>query len=375
MAQFMEELADLEDFALVERLLPEGWEEQARTLGALRRPRKFKTAKALLRGLLVHLLGSLSLRSAAVQLAQAGLVSVSDVALLKRLRGAGEWLRWLAEGVLLRAAGVDPHCFAGLPALRVLDATRVKEPGPRGSHWRVFYAIGLPDLRCEELHISPVKQGESFHRFTLPPGTLAIADRGYAHPGGIAAVLQGGAEVLVRINLTNVPLLDQAGRPLRILKGLRRLRIGELAELDVGLPVGDAVYPMRLCALRTSTTAAAKARRRAVRAATKKKRQVRPDTLAAANFVIVLTSLSAAAASVKRVLEIYRARWQIELAFKRLKSLLGLGHLKKTDPVSARAWLHGKLLVALLLQALQTAARSFSPWGYPLEPLGPGDAL
>lgn len=60
----------------------------------------------------------------------------------------------------------------------------------------------------------------------------------------------------------------------------------------------------------------------------------------------------------------YRARWQIELVFKRLKSLAGLGHLKKHDPQAARAWLQGKLLVALLIDALRMASEAFSPWGY-----------
>jgi hypothetical protein len=66
------------------------------------------------------------------------------------------------------------------------------------------------------------------------------------------------------------------------------------------------------------------------------------------------------------VLELYRGRWQVELALERLKSILGLGHLKKTDPAAARAWLHGKLLLAFLIEAMIGAAERFSPWGYPL---------
>jgi len=68
--------------------------------------------------------------------------------------------------------------------------------------------------------------------------------------------------------------------------------------------------------------------------------------------------------SAGEVLELYRARWQIELVFKQLKSLAGLGHLKKHDSQAARAWLQGKLLVALLIDALRVASEAFSPWGY-----------
>jgi hypothetical protein len=50
-----------------------------------------------------------------------------------------------------------------------------------------------------------------------------------------------------------------------------------------------------------------------------------------------------------------------------MKSLLGLGHLPKKDPASARAWLHGKLFVSLLVERMVEAANSFSPWGYRLD--------
>lgn len=45
---------------------------------------------------------------------------------------------------------------------------------------------------------------------------------------------------------------------------------------------------------------------------------------------------------------------------------MGLGHLKKTDPQAATAWVHGKLLVAFLLEALIAAGQRFFPWGCPL---------
>ena len=59
------------------------------------------------------------------------------------------------------------------------------------------------------------------------------------------------------------------------------------------------------------------------------------------------------------VLEIYRGRWQIELVFKRLKSIIGLGHLPKQDPVGAKAWIHGKLFAAFLIEALISAGERF----------------
>jgi IS4 transposase len=66
--------------------------------------------------------------------------------------------------------------------------------------------------------------------------------------------------------------------------------------------------------------------------------------------VIVFTTRSRG--STTDVLRSYRFGWQIELAFKRLKSLAQLGHLPKHDDRSSRAWLYGKLLFTLLAQKL-----------------------
>jgi IS4 transposase len=119
--------------------------------------------------------------------------------------------------------------------------------------------------------------------------------------------------------------------------------------------------------LKKNKPAAEKARLQALRESRKKGHQVRPETLEAAAYTFVFTTLPRKTFPPAKILEMYRGRWQIEIVFKRLKSLLGLGHLKKTDVELSRAWLQGKLLVAFLIEALVAAAERFSPWGYPLS--------
>ena len=91
----------------------------------------------------------------------------------------------------------------------------------------------------------------------------------------------------------------------------------------------------------------------------------RPGTFEFAKYVIVFTTL--ANGSTAEVLESYRMRWQIELVFKRLKSLAQLGHVPKHHDRSARAWLFGKLLVTLLAQKLIRIGRDISPSGCSLS--------
>ena len=94
--------------------------------------------------------------------------------------------------------------------------------------------------------------------------------------------------------------------------------------------------------------------------------RTKPETLEYARYVMVFTTVPEESFAAADVLEWYRVRWQIELVFKRLKSLAALGHLPKYDDRSSRAWLYGKLLVVLLGQKLQRLGRAISPWGYRL---------
>jgi transposase len=147
---------------------------------------------------------------------------------------------------------------------------------------------------------------------------------------------------------------------------LRTLRGTKRGDWDVAVEQGERLIRGRICAIKKSRQAAERARRQAYRDNSRKGHTVSPETLEAAEYVFVFTTLDRTSFSAAAVLELYRGRWQIEMVFKRLKSIIGLGHLKKTDLEAAKAWIHGKLLVAFLVEALLTAGEKFSPWGYPI---------
>ena len=96
-----------------------------------------------------------------------------------------------------------------------------------------------------------------------------------------------------------------------------------------------------------------------------------PDNREFACYVLVFTTLPKQRATTGQVLECYRLRWQIELTFKRLKSIVQLGHVPKHDDRSSRSWLYGKLFVALLSQKLARVGSAISPWGYYLQEPAP----
>jgi len=363
-----------EDWEVVVRMLPEGWREKCKEVGALRRCRNIDDPETLLRVLMIHLADGCSLRETVVRASEGGLATLSDVALLKRLKTCGEWFRWIGQELMRQYGGVPPETLFPGVRVRLIDGSTVSEPGATGSSWRLHYSVCLPTLRCDEVLVTDPRMGESFKRFRVAPGDLLIADRGFAHRDGMAHVVTHGGQVLVRLNLTNVPLETAAGHPVSLLEQARTLAGTTPGEWPVWMRLAGARTGTRIagrvCAIRKSTQATQRAQEKLRREAAKQRRHVKPETLEAAGYIFVLTTLPPSV-STAAVLEMYRGRWQIELAFKRLKSLLGIGHLKKTDGQGATAWVQGKLMLAFLIEALIAAAERFFPWGYPLAPTSP----
>jgi hypothetical protein len=204
------------------------------------------------------------------------------------------------------------------------------------------------------------------NRLSIAARELIIADAGYCSIPGIEYVHQRGADVLVRVNPQSFVGYSSHGRRLSVLPQLQTLsKVGQYGEWWVVLHGQDSSFAGRLCAVRKSDDAIQQAHRRLHRKASKKQMSPRPGTLEFAKYVLVFTTRSSGSAA--EVLELYRMRWQIELVFKRLKSLAQLGHVPKYDDRSSRAWVYGKLLVALLTQKLIRIGRTISPWGYPFS--------
>jgi hypothetical protein len=369
------ENAAQENWKTLLSLFPPQWQERAGESGAVERLRGFSSAEALLRTLLLHIANGFSLRETAVQAKLADLANVSDVALLKRLRNSEEWLRRLCVD-LLRENGIALATHASPKRLRIVDGTIVKEPGKTGSQWRILYSLQLPSLSCDFFEISATTgkgTGESFRRVPIGPQELVLGDAGYWSAAGIEFVRSRGADVLVRVNPQTFLAYGPRGHRVRLLSRLQTVRQpGEIGEWKVVLRGENASIEGRVCALRKSEHVIQQAHRRLQRKASKKQTTLQPDTLEYAKYVIVFTTLQAESAG--EVLECYRLRWQIELAFKRMKTLAQLGHLPKHDDRSARAWLYGKLLVALLTQKLIRVGRDISPWGY-LLPIASDQSL
>ena len=358
-----------EDWDLLLSFFPRNWQELAVETGALKGLRKDKSPEKLLRTLLLHLGCGHSLRETAVRARQASLANLSDVALLKRLRKSRDWLHALCVE-LFREHGIAVSAGTGLQ-IRAFDTTTVKEPGRTGSRWRLCYSVSLPSLGCDFFRVTAAKgtgTGESLKQFPIREGDYVLAGRGHSTAVGLQHVAAAGGYVTVRVNTGSLCFDESHGEPWDLLASLETLtRPGPVREWPArAVAQSGPPVPGRVCALRRTDEAIEIAQASIRGTARKKGRRVRPEALRFARYVILFTTFPPARFPASEVLEWYRLRWQVELVFKRFKSLAQLGHLPKYDEDSAKAWLYGKLLVALLVEKVVRHAQSISPWGYPV---------
>ncbi len=356
-------LAELENWEILRTFLPPEWAEQARRLGAMRRARYISDPETVLRVLLLHLATGCSLAETAARASASGLAQISAVGVFKRLRAAEPWVRWLAQQ--MRGAAELPLAVAGR-RVRAIDATSVSEPGSTGTDWKVHWAVNLADLQCDFFELTEVQAGgETFRRVPVVAGDIVLGDRVYAAPPGVAHIVRRQGDMVVRLNRQSLPLFE-GGRRMELLPFLRGLKgkTPQVRATEVRDPQGGWISG-ELIALRQSAEATRRAQQHLRRRAQQGQGTASAEALEFAAYFLVWTTLSAAFPAAA-ILDLYRLRWQIELVFKRMKSILGLGHLPKKDPLSAQAWLEGKLFTGLLIERMVRSAETFSPWGYAL---------
>lgn len=341
-------------------------ERTARACGAITRKRHISQASTLLRLAFVYSCCGMSLRQTAAWAEERQVAQLSDVAVLKRLRAAAEWLESLLA-IKLAERAAPPDVPAQVARLRLVDATCISPPGASKEFWRVHMSIDLARLTINHIELTSRAGGESLRRVPTTPGEIVLADRGYARRPGLEALVRTGANFLVRIPWQPIPLRHRDGSPFDLfafLRGLEDAHPGDLAlEMPASTPHGTAM-PVRLLALRKTEQAAAQSRTTLLADASKRGGRLDPRSLEAAGYFLALTSVTSEILSAQQAADLYRYRWQIELAFKRLKSLQHLDVLNAKNPELARTTIAAKLLAAMVLEDLTQDFLDFSPWGY-----------
>lgn len=338
-------------------------DESARATGAFQRAREVREPESLLRLALAYASG-MSLRDVSAWAEEQGIAKLSNPAVLKRLRKAEEWLGEIVAALLQKRVKLRDWRLNGR-RLYATDATSLCEPGADRTTWRLHVAYDVASGAVEQLELTDVHGGESLKRFAFMPGDIVLADRGYARPRDLRPVLEAGADLIVRIGWNSLRLLTAEGDVFDLFAKLRKVKTS-YAEARVYLDEGVAgaePLPLRLVIRRKTKAQARKTQQELTKEARKRGREPDPKSLEAAKFVLLLTSLPSAEFTAATVANLYRLRWQIEVAFKRDKSLAGLDELTAKTPELARSWIWTKLILVLLAERIAGIAPDSSPSG------------
>jgi hypothetical protein len=342
-------------------------EATARARGAFTRVREIKNAETLLRLALAYGGLGMSLRETCAWAEAGGIVSLSDPSLLDRLCKAGPWLGDIVAALIAKQAEAPAGRWAGY-RLRALDATTICQPGAEGTTWRLHVGYDLATRQVDQLELTDVHGAENLQRLTYRPGDIVLGDRGYARPRDLRPVLDSGADFIVRTGWNSLRLLQANGEPFDLFttlaaqteqEGEVQVRVHE----GIGGPSPSQPLILRLVIRRKDPQQVEAEQKRLLKAAKKNGKQPDPRSLEAANYILLLTSLPADAFPPADILALYRFRWQIELAFKRFKSLAGLDMLPAKKPELARAWIYARLIVAIIAEQIAGQVPDSSPCG------------
>lgn len=346
------------------RNMPKGYEEACFTTKAIVRKRDIKDPNDLMMLVLFHLLTGCSLLEVSEISKLAKLGDISDVAFMKRFGNCGEWFKWILTNIQENTNGIIqyklPEKLKGYRILAV-DASDVAEKGKSGRIYRLHFALDIIRMHAALYTITSNSVGEQLRNFDLSDGDLVLADRIYTSISGIEYCNERHCQYIARLRANSFRPHDENGKPLDFLELLSGKESGDLVvytKKDRGENRGKLI-PVRICFKKKTEEALDKTRKKLRKTESKKQIKISEPAYILNEYIIVATSLDKQISS-EEVLELYRYRWQVELYFKRLKSILDYGEMPKKSEKSIFAWLNGKLMIALLIEAMIGKA-DFSP--------------
>ncbi|MDR3536838.1 MAG: transposase [Acetobacteraceae bacterium] len=208
-----------------------------------------------------------------------------------------------------------------------------------------------------DLKLTSAAVAERVEHTRIDAGRVVVMDRGYARVRDFQAVLEAGSDFITRVGWRALRLQDGAGQPVDVIKLLPE----DDAPHDHDVWVKSIAQPLRLVIQRLPVEKAERARRKRARKASKSGARLDPRTAQASGYVTLLTSMPRAREPAGAVTACYRNRWQVEIGFKRMKTLGGIGKLPSAEPRLARTWLLAHLIAVVLTDDLANEIVGFPP--------------
>ena len=324
----------------------------AKTTGAATRWRKVTTGEQLLWMCLVYAQAFMSLRVTAGL--SGAFAQLTEGAVKYRVQHAAPFLSAILTHLLNCSVKTIVHARSGA-ALRLIDSTTLSVPGSVGIDWRI-HACYLPGIGFDRVDLTDGTGAESSDRAGYGRTDISMSDQGYCRSKDLHHIRACGAYSIVRAYLKNIRLTDELGEPIKIAEVLDRAEAGHTSTV-VLVPHKDSPPLKARLIVRILPEKKAEENRKKLRArASRNGLKVTEQGLRLAGFFVVLTTVPEEILSDDEVVELYRFRWQIELLFKRWKSLLNLDKVTAHEPALVRPFCLAKLIEAAVLEREGNAA-------------------
>ena len=341
------------------KLLPEGYQQACYETKAIERKRTVQTPEELLVMCLYYIYGSSLMETS--QLAKMnGTGKMSDVAFMKRFIKSSGWFQWITKNIK-----PGYMCHYQKPGIlqeynvTAIDASDVYTKGAVKQAWHLHYALDLFSLNCQQYKITDEKTGETLKNFKIRKNDLILADRAYATITGMEYCLENGGDFILRIRNKAFNLYNAQGRQVLLTDWLEILDGGASCAMFYYRDSQKNYKPVRICALPKTEEEIKKEEKRLKRKESRKQIKISDDTKFSHRYMFVATSLPETFTA-EDILCIYRLRWQVEMVFKRYKSILGAGSVPVKTKDATEAWINGKRMLALLIEKF-IGSVDFSP--------------
>jgi Transposase DDE domain len=188
----------------------------------------------------------------------------------------------------------------------------------------------------------------------LQAGDLALFDQGYFKLETLSEIANKGAFFLTRFLVKTTIREAGTSTPIELEDALYRLpEDRHQFQAVMGGRNGTPEVKCRLICLRVSEQVANERRRRLLKEAKRKGRTPSNTHLALCDWTLLVTNVSEKSLPLEMAWRLYSLRWQIELLFKQLKSVLAIHRSPIRKNFSRlKCEIYGKLILAVLVQRI-----------------------
>lgn len=244
---------------------------------------------------------------------------------------------------------VDPHLAEAFPG-----------SGGDASAANCKLQVGY-DYKHGELGFFKIDAGtipDNAYTTQIPPilrsGDLAIFDQGYFKLETLSQIAYKQAFFLTRFLVNTTIREAETSKSIDLEKALYSLAEDRHQfQVIMGGRNGTPEVRGRLICLRVSEQVANERRRKLLNGAHKKGRMPSKTRLAFCDWTLLVTNVSETDLPIEMTWRLYSLRWQIELLFKQLKSVLAIHRsLTRKNASRLKCEIYGKLILAVLVHRM-----------------------